>query len=235
LIVTEAATAVHARLDVVMMGATGAVGGEVVKALQAMPTLQRLTLLTRRLLPEPLGRATAQHAVDVLAPESYAHRLAGHGAAVCTLGVGQPSKVSQAEFVRVDKDAVIAFATACKRAGVAHFELLSSVGADARSHSFYLRTKGQLQDALQALAFDRLSVFQPSMILTPTNRYGASQALILTVWPRLHPVLRGPWRKYRGIAVEALGAAIAANLCTPGQGVETLRWPDITALAKRRP
>ncbi len=139
--------------------------------------------------------------------------------------------MSKEEFVRVDRDAVIAFATASKQAGIAHFELLGSVGANAKSSSFYLRSKGELQDALVALQFKRLSLFQPSMILTPINRYGISQGLLLAVWPRLSPLLGGSWKKYRGIRVETLGAALAANLFSSGSGVEILHWSEIMALA----
>ena len=130
--------------------------------------------------------------------------------------------MSDAEFVRVDKDAVIGFARACKEAGVARFELLSSVGADARSRSLYLRTKGELCDAVVALGFQRLSLFQPSMILTPTKRYGVVQGLALALWPKLDRVLRGSWRKYRGVALETPGAAMAAHLFTNATGVEWL-------------
>jgi uncharacterized protein YbjT (DUF2867 family) len=217
--------------SIVMMGATGAVGGEAMRALQTMPSLARLTLLTRRLLPEPLGKATTQHAIDVFSSASYAQWMAGHDAAICTLGVGQPSKTSEAEFIRIDKDAVIEFAGACRRAGVKHFELLASVGISSTSRSLYLRTKGELRDALIAMNFDRLSVFQPSMILTPTNRYGVSQALALALWPKLSPLLRGGWQKYRGIEVATLGKAIAANVFTEGRGVESLHWPEIMAIA----
>ena len=211
-------------LSVVMLGASGAVGGQVAKTLMAMPELQRLSLLNRRSLPELTGTSVTQHTVDVLNPATYQTQLPGHDCAVCTLGVGEPSTMSKEEFVRIDKDAVITFATACKAAGIRHFELLGSVGAHSKSSAFYLRTKGELQDALIALNFERLSLFQPSMILTPTNRYGFSQALVLAFWPKLSGLLFGRLRKYRGIRVETLGAALAKNLMTTGQGVEILQW-----------
>ena len=123
-----------------MLGTSGAVGHEVVKVLCARSAVAKLTLLNRRHLTDVSGAVIEEHIVDVLNPQTYKHLLDGHQCAVCTLGVGQPSAVSNAEFVRVDKDAVIGFARACKEASVAHFELLSSVGADARSRSLYLRS-----------------------------------------------------------------------------------------------
>lgn len=221
-------------LSVVMLGASGAVGGHVVSTLLAMPQLRRLTLLGRRHIELPRavsGAAVDQYEVNLDAPDQYAYLVNGHDCAVCTLGVGQPSQMSKGEFVHIDKDIVIAFATICKQRGVKHFELLGAVGADSRSRSFYLRIKGELRDALVALNFERLSLFQPSMILTPTNRYGLSQALTLAFWPGLSKLMIGPMRKFRGVRVETLGAAIANNLMTDGKGPEVLHWSDFQRLA----
>ena len=221
------------RRSVIMLGATGAVGGQVVARLLGplKNQVERLTLLGRRPVPNIAGPGLAQHAVDVFAPSSYQHLLAGHDCAVCTFGAGESSKLSKAELVKIDKDAVVAFAAACKGAGVRHFELLCAVGANAKSPSFYLALKGELQDALIALKFERLSLFQPSMILTPTNRYGVLQGLTLALWPVLTPVLAGPLHKYRGIAVETLGQAMANNLFTTGSGTAYLTWDDFKRLA----
>jgi uncharacterized protein YbjT (DUF2867 family) len=213
-----------------MLGASGAVGGEAAQALSRMPQVQRLTLLNRRPLQSINGPNTVQHQVDVLTPQSYDQHLPGHSCAICCLGVGQPSKVSTEEFIRIDKTAVIDFAIACKLAGVGHFQLLAAVGADTRASTLYLRTKGELQVAITALGFQRVSFFQPSMILTPTNRYGLGQAVLLTAWPWLTPLLQAGWQKYRGIRVETLGLAIAKNVATTGRGVETLHWPQFQVL-----
>lgn len=179
----------------VILGSSVAVGEYVAVTLIAMPELQRLTLLGRRPIDVSGSASMAnvnQHLVDIESPDTYVQYVAGHEAAVCTLGVGQPSRVSQADFVHIDKDVVIAFAMICKQSGVRHFELLVAVGDDSKSRSFYLRTKGELEDALIALNFERLSLFQPSMILTPTNGYGVRQALTLAWWPMLSPLLFGP-------------------------------------------
>ncbi len=215
-----------------MLGATGAVGGHTARTLAGLQGLTRLSLLGRRPAEGLPGGAIEQHAIDIFAPSSYRDLLAGHDTAICTLGVGEPAKMSKAEFVRIDRDAVLDFAAACKQAGVRHFELLSSAGASSTSALFYLRTKGQLEEGLKALGFERLSLFQPSMILTPTNRYGLMQGITLFVFPWLEPLLVGPLRKARGIRVDRLGAAIAMNVLTEATGVETLQWDDFMRLTR---
>lgn len=229
---TVAHSAAGEPLRVVMLGATGAVGQQALAALIHGTEAVQVTTLGRRPVDLPAYARLVQHRIDIHDPSSYAGYLVGQQVAICTLGVGQPSQMSKAEFTRVDKDAVLAFAQACRKAGVNHFELLSSVGVDSRSRSFYLRTKGELQEALQALDFERLSLFQPSMILTPTNRYGWSQALTLAVWSKLDGLLRGRLRRFRGIEVEELGRAMAVNASNEGSGLEILQWPDFKRLAK---
>lgn len=174
-----------------------------------------------------------QPVVDVLNPDSYADVIPGHHVAICTLGVGEPSRVSREDFVRIDRDAVLEFATRCRSAGVRHFQLLGSVGANPQSRSFFLRTKGQLESGLRELGFDRLSLFRPSMILTPHNRYGITQALTLAIWPRIGPLMMGGLSKYRGVRVERLGRAMALNLRGSQTGVEVLYRDRIEALADR--
>ena len=221
------------KLNIVMTGATGAVGGEVVKILLEMSQVAKLTLLGRRPVPNIAAKHIQQHKVDIFAPTTYTELLPKHQIAICTLGVGEPSKMSKEDFLRIDRQAVLDFAVACKKAGIQHFELLASVGIDAKSSSFYLRSKGELVNEIKALQFERFSIFQPSMILTPTNRYGFLQGVMLKTWPFLKPVLVGGLRKYRGIPVEVLGKAMAVNVLSPHKGVETLQWDDFYAIVGR--
>ena len=217
--------------SVVMLGATGAVGSHAAFTLAQLPGMQRLTLLGRRPAENITGSFVAQHAVGVLQPDSYQALLPGHDAAICALGVGEPSKMDKAQFVQIDRDAVLDFARACKQSGVRHFELLCAIGANAQSSSFYLRTKGELEDGLKALNFERLSLFEPSMIITPANRYGVGQAVLLKAMPLIDHALIGSLHKFRSIRAERLGAALAMNLLTDKPGVETLHWDDFMALS----
>ena len=216
--------------DVVILGATGAVGGEALRRLIEMKDVTSITPLSRRAIGDVNSQKLTQHIVDVMKPETYSAFLKGHTVAICTFGVGEPSKASREEFQAVDYDAVLAFATACKKAGIKHFELLGAVMADPASRNFYLKSKGQLREAIAQLGFERFSVFQPSMILTPKNRYGFSQGLLLALWPGLSKLLVSGLQKYRGIHVEALGKAMASNITTSAKGTEVLHWPEISKL-----
>jgi nucleoside-diphosphate-sugar epimerase len=222
--------------NIIMLGATGAVGNQVALTLSKMSAVNQLTLLGRRPVENIKGPSISQHEINIFSPQSYEPLLAGHNTAICTLGVGQPSKVSKEEFVKIDKEAVLNFACACKNAGVSHFQLLSSVGANSGSNSLYLCTKGQLEDSLKELGFDKLSIFQPSMIITPTNRYGLSQAIALAVMPLVDPLLLGSFKKFRSIKVETLGRAMGINVFQIADRTSTqiFHWNDFIKLSEKQ-
>lgn len=214
--------------SIVILWATGAVGWQVLEVLKNQSQVSRITLLGRRELPD-LSDHCAQYMIDIFEPESYKHILWDHNhtTAICTLWVGEPSKVSKEDFVRIDKTAVLDFAIQCKHSWVKHFLLLSSVWADSASRSFFLRTKWELIDDIIALWFEQFSVFQPSMIITPTNRYGISQAITLFIRPILDRVFFWSWKKYRGITVGDLWKAIANQIFKNKPWVHLLTWKDL--------
>ncbi|WP_310475776.1 nucleoside-diphosphate sugar epimerase [Sandarakinorhabdus sp.] len=89
--------------------------------------------------------------------------------AVCALGTTRAKAGSDAAFRAVDRDAVLAFARAAQKAGVTHFILVSSVGANPNSSLLYPRTKGEVEVALAAMGFARLDILQPGLLIGPSG------------------------------------------------------------------
>lgn len=88
---------------IIMLGATGAVGNHAALTLSKMPSVQQLSLLGRRPAENVVDESILQHEIDIFSAKSYEPFLNGHGTAICTLGVGQPSKMSKEEFIKIDK------------------------------------------------------------------------------------------------------------------------------------
>ena len=217
--------------SIVFIGATGAVGSITLHQLLSDENTSRILTLGRRTIEiKETSKILHQAVIDIHDPTSYADLIVDYDIAICTLGVGEPSKISKADFIAIDKTAVLHFAKICREKGVRHFHLLSSVGTSSTSRNYYLRTKGELHDELIKLNFDSLSIYQPSMILTPQNRYGWTQAIFLKVWPKLDFIFQKGWRKYRGIKVDMLGKAIANNVSLEQQGIEYLQYDDFLRL-----
>lgn len=221
--------------SIIIIGATGAAGRQVLNALLTLESkVSKITILGRRKidnLPDT-KISIEQYEIDIFDPTSYKSYLGRHNVAICTLGVGEPSSVSKEQFIKTDKTAVVDFANTCKSAGIRHFEILSSVDANDKARTFYLKVKGELNEELKRIRFERLSIFQPSLIITPNNRFGISQWLMLKTAPFLNYLLVGSLKKYRGVPVESLGKAIAFNMFTDKSGIESLHWSEFVELVE---
>ena len=216
----------------VVLGGTGAVGGAVVRALLASDAWRRVTVLVRRAdaLAELTDPRLERRVVDVLDPGQYERWLPGHGVAFCTMGIGEPSKVAREEFRRVDLDGTAAFAAACRRQGITHFLLLTAVLANPRSSIYYTHVKGAVEERVKGEGFARASFFRPSLLITPTNRYGFTQAVLLKLFPFIDPLLVGSLSRFRSIKVSDLGKAMVRHAERPGAGVEVLEWKEFQAV-----
>jgi uncharacterized protein YbjT (DUF2867 family) len=144
---------------VIVAGASGLVGREILRDLLADDTVAQIHSLGRRELVVQHPKLT-QHSVD------FARLPALPQAGECYIALGTTIKVagSQEAFRAIDFDAVVNTARAAKKAGAMRLGVVSAMGADPHSRVFYSRVKGEMEQALQALGFDTLVIARPSML-----------------------------------------------------------------------
>lgn len=197
--------------DTLLAGATGLIGQELVRSWQGPGTLH---LLVRRALPAP-GPCMRMQVVDF----SALHALPPARDALCALGTTIKLAGSPQAFRAVDFAAVLAFARAAQAAGVQRFGVVSALGADARSRSFYSRVKGEMEDALQALGFDSLVIARPSLLAGDRGALGqparVAEGLALALLRPVHALVPLAWRPVpAAVVARALRRALAE--ATPG-------------------
>lgn len=212
----------------IVIGATGAVGSSLVRELLASSRFERVITLSRRALD--LAHPKLESRVIDLAhlERETTQAAAGCEAAFNTMGVGQPSRTPKDEVRRVDVEYAGAFARGARAAGMHHISLLSSVGANEDSSSFYIRIKGEAEAATRAAGIARTSLFRPSLLVTKEIRYGLQDKLTQTFMPMITPLLPA---RFHQIRVEDLGLAMCRNAERDApDGVEVLYYPDFVAL-----
>jgi uncharacterized protein YbjT (DUF2867 family) len=198
---------------IVMTGASGAVGAQALAALLADPRVAAVTCLGRRPLPTSHDKLRAL-VVDLTDERAVAAAIPdGVDAAVCALGTTMKQAGSKAAFRAVDFDAVVAFAQAARARGARRFALVSSMGADASSSNFYLKTKGQAEGAVCALGYDAVHILRPSILDDAGARAARrdsrpGEQLGLVVMRGLAAVI-GPRHRYAPIGVDVVGRAAA--------------------------
>lgn len=136
--------------------------------------------------------------------------------AVCALGTTRAKAGSDAAFRAVDHDAVLAFARAAQAAGVTHFILVSSVGADPNSRLLYPRIKGEVEAALTAMAFTRLDILQPGLLIGPRAERRPVERFLQWAAPAMDMVMP---RAMGSLPAGAVAGAILALISRGEPGV----------------
>ena len=212
-----------------LAGASGLVGGHLLQRLLADPRYKRVITVSRKELgiehPKLRSLITDFDAIEAA--------IAGLGETVddafCALGTTIKTAGSRAAFRRVDFGYVVAFARAARAAGARRFMLVSAIGASARSRIFYLRVKGETEEAVAALGYPALHIFRPGLLLGQRAESRPREALGMALAPFLNPLMLGPAKAYRGIPADTVAAAmiIAAGAERTGRQIHT--YADMVA------
>lgn len=200
---------------VVVAGATGLVGRECVRAMLADASFEVVALVRRAdALPAAPRLRVAVVDYERLA-DTARTALAGAHAIVCALGTTIRAAGSEAAFRRVDHDYPVELARLGRAADVAHFGLVSAVGADPASTIFYNRVKGEAERDLGALGYPSLAIARPSLLLGQRAEFRPVEVLM-----GFAGVLAPPaWRPVRA---EAVAAALVRRAAARRPGVEVV-------------
>lgn len=177
-------------------GATGLVGGLLLRELLKTPEYERVVALVRRPADVTDPKLT-QRVVEFakLNDES----LGEVDDVFCSLGTTIKTAGSQAAFRAVDLEYPLALARVAKAQGAKRYALVSSVGADARSSNFYLRTKGELEERLRDMGFQSLLIFRPSFLIGERQERRSGERMGVVVAKLVAPLMVGGLKKYRPV------------------------------------
>ena len=153
-------------------------------------------------------------------------------AALCCLGTTLRKAGSRERFRAVDVDCVVTFARAARAANARRFIVISSVGANPGSRNFYLRTKGEMEQALEGIGFESLDILQPSALLGWRRNVRPLELAATGLMPLVNPLLVGRYLPYRGIAARTVGQAMLGATRIGRRGVQRYTYEGIQALAR---
>jgi uncharacterized protein YbjT (DUF2867 family) len=215
-----------------VLGATGLVGARCVAHLLKSSDYAKVTCLVRR-----SGLATSDKLHERVVDFSH---LTGTDIEraddlFCAIGSTMKKAGSREAFRHVDLEIPLHVAELAVAAGVKRMALVSSIGANARSSTFYLRTKGELEDSLAKLPLAALHVFRPSLLLGHRTESRPGEAIGSVIARATNGLLIGGLRKWRAIDVDQVGRAMVAAMLEPDPHppVQVHEHDTIVALAAR--
>jgi len=198
------------------------------EVLLAAGDFDRVVAVTRR----PLAREHPRLANRTVQFDKIAAQFAGFTChtAFCCLGTTIRAAGSQEAFRRVDVDHVLAVARAAQ---AQRFIVISSAGADPHAASFYLRTKGEMEEALVAMNLAALDILRPGLLLGWRQEIRPLELAVSVLMPLVNPLLVGKYAVYRGIPVRTVALAMLGAARSGRRGSNRYSYGGIVALAHK--
>jgi NADH dehydrogenase len=196
--------------SVLVLGGSGFIGRHLVAALARR--LVKVTVPTRRrerakhLLVLPTAQVVQ---ADIHAPGALERLVAGHDAVVNLVGTFR-----ERDFDRVHAELPAAIAAACRAKGVRRFLHMSALGAAPDAPSAYQRSKARGEEAVLRAEGVDVTVFRPSVVFGPEDRFLNLFARLARFVPVL--ALACPEARFQPVYVGDVAAAMAEALDEPG-------------------
>ena len=189
-----------------VLGASGLVGKALVNQLCQDERYSQVTCLVRSPLSksqyrDPLNKIQAI-VIDFEELQDYQGYFSVEHV-YCCLGTTIKQAGSQSNFRRVDFQFVHVAAQLTRAQRAKSFVWISSVGANAKSRSFYLKVKGELENAILRMPqLDNAAAVRPSFLLGHRAQKRTAESVGINIVKLLSPIMLGSLAKYRPVSAE---------------------------------
>jgi len=135
-------------------------------------------------------------------------------------------------FYKVDYEYTLNIAKKAEEVGATSISLVSAVGANKNSESFYLKTKGDLEEEIKKLKFETINIFQPGHLAGRINWQKKKSDPRLDVFAFeigslfLDPFLVSRLKKFRSINANKLANFIVKSTINENLGINQYQYSD---------
>jgi uncharacterized protein YbjT (DUF2867 family) len=166
-----------------IIGATGLIGGYLLQELLQDSHYDTVRILIRR--PVELAHPKLEKKlVDFNDKESFRLALEGSDVVFCAIGTTQKKvKGDKEAYRKVDYDITVNAARLGKLCGCETFVYVSSVGANSQSNNFYLKLKGEIEEAVQAVGLKSVHIMRPSLLVGDRKEFRLGEKIAQWVMP----------------------------------------------------
>ena len=198
--------AAKAQYSAIVLGATGNVGGRIVKLLIRSPLCGKVVVVTRRKTDAFADPKVREVVVNM---DRLEQELAPHAreldVALAAFGIGKGSaKMPEEEVRKIEVAYPLAFCRAAAAGGARVCGVMTAAGADPGAGMKYAKIVGEKEKAVESVPFDFLGLYRPAVILGNSNTPG----VLGYVLPLLHWAMPS---KYHSIHKNDLARAMVAQ------------------------
>lgn len=215
-----------------IVGATGLIGNYLLEALLKDDYFSTVRIIVRRPSPKTDSKMEVK-LVDFNDAESFKLALEGSDTIFCCIGTTQKNvKGDNNLYRKIDYDIPLNAARFGKEIGCEKFIIITAVGANSHSRTFYLRLKGEVENAIHSVGLEGVHIFQPSMLLGERKEKRTGEKLLQGSMKLISGVFFGPLRKFKAIHGKIVAKAMLNAAKKEEKGFIRYTYADIKKLAE---
>ena len=208
----------------VIIGATGAVGREIVNEILSGEYYNRVYILGRSSISKLPDDSRLEKIIIDFDNIDFDMDILENADVFASLGTTIKTAGSKENQRKIDVDYTVNFAKLCE-GKVRSFNVVSAIGANSKSKNFYNSLKGELEDKLKEMNLRTLRIFQPSLLISKRDDNRFLEEIFMKVAPIFQFVLKGKIKKYNPIEASLLGKVIV-RFATENKGKGTYTYND---------
>lgn len=184
-----------------LIGATGLIGNYLLEELLQDDYFDTVKILIRRRM-EFSHPKLEKHLVDFNDGDSFLVALSNSDVVFCSIGTTQKKvKGDKAAFRKIDYDIAVNAARFSKMVGCETFVLVSSVGANSNSNNFYLKLKGEIEEAVKETELKSIHIMRPSVLLGDRKEKRIGESISKNIMSALSFLVPSKYKPIQGRTV----------------------------------
>jgi len=217
----------------IVAGATGLIGSQLLEILLAADTYDGVLILVRKKIDFTHPKLT-QLVIDFDQIESHSASITGDAVFSC-LGTTKKITPDRNTYYKIDHDYPLRLAKMAKANGVKQFHLVSAIGANPNSGTFYIKLKGETERDISALNFYSSFMYEPSMLTGREYETRFGEVFFEELFKIANHLLIGRWKKYRSISGVAVARAMYEQSLKDEPGKWIVQFESGIAVKKIKP
>lgn len=200
-----------------ILGSSGLIGNSLMEQLLDHPGYKEVRVLVRKKLERQHPKLKQiwvnfdklhDHSTEITADVVF-----------CCLGSTKKKTPDQTQYKKIDYQYPLEVAAIALKNGASQYHLVSSIGANVNSGTFYRHIKGEVERDLKKIAFPTIHIYRPSLLEGKRKEKRTIEKIIVTLVSILNPLLIGSLSGYRTIRIEKVALAMIRKSMDTQKGI----------------
>tara|TARA_B100001093_G_scaffold518466_1_gene603396 strand:- start:22452 stop:23123 length:672 start_codon:yes stop_codon:yes gene_type:complete len=204
----------------IVFGATGLIGSLLLKLLVEDNEVSKITAITRREMHEADPKVKYKK-IDFSNTDQLQACIIESSHVFSAIGTTQAQVKGNKDLYRsIDFDITCKVAEACAKNSAELFQFVSSSGADSKSTNFYLKLKGEIEDAVMQTDVKSLRIYRPGLLMGQRKEYRFGERIAQFLMPKLTWLLPAAYGPVQALSVAAQMLAMSKSNTTGKKIIE---------------